>query len=261
MSSNSQPGLPILMHSPMFLNAFSFFKSKDNVICQALLDSWGELGNPCTIYMLLTVPLDTLTITKNGRTSHVQPLCNACKNWITQFWDMYDHCNSQTTWSDHNIFDLTSSHFDSYCFSISHNHDWSPLVLPLQHCTYAPTCHQVPLVSAKCSDDGEESGLSPVLNTFLRTTLHSWWDSSDTSTNSELTHIHGDGCVLENDVSITMDTEELVGEAAEMMDMAASKQQNNDILSCQEGCTSLETPWHQPKPWLGVSLYWTNCGY
>jgi hypothetical protein len=45
-----------------------------------------------------------------------------------------------------------------------------------------------------------------------------------------------------------MDTEELVGEAAEMMDMAASKQQNNDILSCQEGCTSLETPWHQPKP-------------
>jgi hypothetical protein len=31
----------------------------------------------------------------------------------------------------------------------------------------------------------------------------------------------GHACVPENDVSITMDTEELVGEAAEMMDMAA----------------------------------------
>jgi hypothetical protein len=36
-----------------------------------------------------------------------------------------------------------------------------------------------------------------------------------------LTHIHGHACVPENDVSITMDTEELVGEATEMMDMAA----------------------------------------
>jgi hypothetical protein len=41
---------------------------KDNVIHQALLDSWGESGNLCTINALLTVPLDTLTITY-GRTS------------------------------------------------------------------------------------------------------------------------------------------------------------------------------------------------
>jgi hypothetical protein len=61
------------------------------------------------------VPLDTLTVTYGG-TSAVWPLSNAYKNWITQFLDMYDHCNSQTAWSDHNIFDLTSSHFDSYCF-------------------------------------------------------------------------------------------------------------------------------------------------
>ena len=118
------------------LDAFShvveciFLLQQDNVICQALLDSWGESSNPCTIYALLTVPLDTLTITY-GRTSNARPLSNAYKNWITQFQDMYDHCNSQTAWSDHNIFDLTSSHFDSYCFSISHNHDWSPPVLPL----------------------------------------------------------------------------------------------------------------------------------
>jgi hypothetical protein len=45
-----------------------------------------------------------------------------------------------------------------YCFSICHNHDWLPPVLPLCHCTYAPACHQIPLVLPKCSDDGEESG-------------------------------------------------------------------------------------------------------
>jgi hypothetical protein len=33
------------------------------------------------------------------------------------------------------------------------------------------------------------------------------------------------------------------------------------IFSYREGCTSLETPWHQSKPWLVFSLYWTNCGY
>jgi hypothetical protein len=27
------------------------------------------------------------------------------------------------------------------------------------------------------------------------------------------------------------------------------------FLLPKEGLTSLETPWHQPKPWLGVSLY------
>jgi hypothetical protein len=118
------------------LDAFShvveciFLLQQDNVIHQALLDLWGDSGNPCTIYALLTVPLDTLTITY-GRTSDAQPLSNTYKNWITQFQDMYDHCNSQTAWSDHNIFDLTSSNFDSYCFLISHNHDCSPLVLPL----------------------------------------------------------------------------------------------------------------------------------
>jgi hypothetical protein len=44
-------------------------------------------------------------------------------------------------------------------------------------------------------------------------------ETSDASADSHLTHIHGHGCVLENDVSITTDTEELVGEAAEMVDI------------------------------------------
>jgi hypothetical protein len=37
-------------------------------------------------------------------------------------------------------------------------------------------------------------------------------------------HIHGHGCVSENGLSISMDTEELVGEAAEMMDIAVRLQ-------------------------------------
>jgi hypothetical protein len=42
-----------------------------------------------------------------------------------------------------------------------------------------------------------------------------------------------------------MDTEELVGEAAEMMDMTADSKITTAIFSYQEGLTSLETPWHQ----------------
>jgi hypothetical protein len=89
-----------------------FLLQQDNVICcQALLDLWGEVPTTRTQYtcMLLTVPLDTLTVTYGG-TYNVQPFSNAYKNQITQFQDMYDHCNCQTAWSDHNIFDLTSSH-------------------------------------------------------------------------------------------------------------------------------------------------------
>jgi hypothetical protein len=118
------------------LDAFShvaecnFLLQQNNFISQAIIDSWGESDNLCAIYALLMAPLDTLTITY-GRTYNTQPLSNAYNNWISQFPDMYDHCNSKTAWSDHNIFDLTSSHFDSYCFLISHNHDWLPPVLPL----------------------------------------------------------------------------------------------------------------------------------
>jgi hypothetical protein len=43
-----------------------FLLQQDNVICQALLDLWGDYGNPCTIYALLMVPLDTLTVTYGG---------------------------------------------------------------------------------------------------------------------------------------------------------------------------------------------------
>jgi hypothetical protein len=43
-----------------------FLLQQDNVIHQAILDLWGESGNPCTIYALLMVPLDTLTVTYGG---------------------------------------------------------------------------------------------------------------------------------------------------------------------------------------------------
>jgi hypothetical protein len=67
---------------------------------------------------------------------------------------------------------------------------------------------------------GRSLELSPVTNTFLRNhTSYIHDETSDAYTDSDLTHIHGHGCVPENDVSITMDTEELVGEATEIMNM------------------------------------------
>jgi hypothetical protein len=117
---------------------------------------------------------------------------------------MYVHCNSQTTWSDHNIFDLTSSHFDSYCFSISHNHDWLPPVLPLHHCTHAPACHHLPLVSPECSNDGKESGALNGPEHFSQEPHYIHDETIDASPNSDLINFHGHGCVPENnDVSIT----------------------------------------------------------
>ncbi len=93
-------------------------------------------------------------------------------------------------------------------------------MLPLRHCTDGPACHPIPLVLLKCSNDGEESGAltSPKHHSQEPQYIHD--KMSDASTNSDLTHIHGHGCVPENDVSITTDTEELVGEATEMIDMA-----------------------------------------
>jgi hypothetical protein len=74
-----------LMTQVAHLNAFYhvvecvFLLQQDNVLCQALLDSWGGSDNPCTVYALLMVPLDTLTVTSR-RTSAAQPLSNAYKN-------------------------------------------------------------------------------------------------------------------------------------------------------------------------------------
>jgi hypothetical protein len=61
---------------------------QDNIICQGLIDSWGDSNNLCMIYVLITVPLDTLTITY-GTTSDAQPLSNAYKNWITPFYNIH----------------------------------------------------------------------------------------------------------------------------------------------------------------------------
>jgi hypothetical protein len=80
---------------------------------------------------------------------------------------MYDCCNSQTAWSDHNIFDLSSSHFDIYCFLIYHYHDWSPQVphydttlMPLHVIKSLWSHESVPMM-------GRSLELSLVLNTFL----------------------------------------------------------------------------------------------
>jgi hypothetical protein len=85
-------------------------------------------------------------------------------------------------------------------------------VHPLCHCTHAPGCHQIPLVSPECSDDEEESG---ALNgpKHLSGEPHYIHDEmSDASTDPDLKQIHGHGCVPENDVSVIMNTKELFEE-------------------------------------------------
>jgi hypothetical protein len=170
MSNSSQPRWPVLMHSPMWLNASSFF-NRIMLFIRLSLICGENLATRAQSVHSSWFPLTPLQLPTASGPSAVQPLSNAYKNQITQFQDMYDHCNSQTTWSDHKIFDLTLSHFDSYCFLISHNHDWSPQCsCPLWHHTYAPACHGIPLVSPKCSNDsndGKESGALTSPNTFL----------------------------------------------------------------------------------------------
>jgi hypothetical protein len=51
-----------MSHFDAFSNVVEhvFLLQQDNVIPQALLDSWGESDNPCTIYALPMVPLTPL---------------------------------------------------------------------------------------------------------------------------------------------------------------------------------------------------------
>jgi hypothetical protein len=70
---------------------------------------------------------------------------------------MYAICKSQPAWFDHNIFDLTLTHFDGYCMSLHIIMLGHPLaVLPLCNHPHAPACHHLPLVSPEHSNDGEE---------------------------------------------------------------------------------------------------------
>jgi hypothetical protein len=154
-----------------------FLLQLDNVICQALLaDSWGDSYNLCTIYTLLTVPLDTLTI-NFGRTPNAYPLSNAYKNQIIQFQDMYALCSSQPTWSDHNIFDLNSSILmATACHLHMIMNGCLPPVLPFHHCTHA-------LASSSPSGftlafwwwGGRAERTRQFWTLFSGTTLHPWW--------------------------------------------------------------------------------------
>jgi hypothetical protein len=195
------------------LDAFSnvdeciFLFQQYNVICQALLDSWGDSGNPCTIYTLLTAPLDTLTIYYSG-TSSASLLSNAYNNQTTQFQDMYDLATAKlprliitSLISPHPT--LTAIAFQYIIIMIGHpqcsHYDTALMFLHVIVSLWSQ--QSVPMM-------GRSLKLSPVPNTFLRQEPHYIHDeTSDTSNNSDLTHIDGHGCVLENDVSITTDTQ------------------------------------------------------
>jgi hypothetical protein len=123
MSNNSIPR--------QHLDAFShvveciFLLQQDNVICQA--DLWGDSGNLCTLYMLLTIPLDTLIITygrHNPSLTHTRIGLHKSKTCMTI---AIARPPGLITIS---LFDFTSSHFDSYCMLLTYHHGWLPPVLP-----------------------------------------------------------------------------------------------------------------------------------
>jgi hypothetical protein len=116
MSGNSQPRQPVLRHSPMWLKVSSFSNRIMLFIRLSLIHGEHQTTKGTIYYVLLTVPLHSPQVTYGG-TYDVQPsfLMHSYKNQITHFQNMDDRCSCQITSSDHNIFDLTSSHFDSYC--------------------------------------------------------------------------------------------------------------------------------------------------
>jgi hypothetical protein len=68
-------------------------------------------------------------------------------------------------------------------------------------------------------------------------------ETSDTFTNSDLPHIDGHDCVLEHDVSIIMDTEELIQEATEI------------FSSTKKALQAWRQPGNPSHDLVGVSLY------
>ncbi len=121
---------------------------------------------------------------------------------------MYDHCNSQTTWSDHNIFDLTSSHFDCHCMLLTYNHKWSP------------QCSHYTTVPPKHSDDGEEKSGTLHGPEHLAQEWHYIHDNTiDAPPGTGPNDIHDS--ILEDDVSIVPNTKELFEEQDEKENVEA----------------------------------------
>ncbi len=91
------------------------------------------------------------------------------------------------------------------------------IMIGFPQCSHCDTALMLPhviksiLISPKCSNDGEESGALTSPEHLSQEPHYIHDETSDAPANSDLTHIHGHGCVPENDVSISMDTEELVG--------------------------------------------------
>ncbi len=125
---------------------------------------------------------------------------------------------------------------------------------------HAPACHQIPVVSPKCSTGGEGSG---ALN------------SSPEHFSQESHYIH-DEMIVASPGSYwskqyswlctrrwCVDCHEHWRDIQRWNNGYVSRHQCIDILFCWEGLIILETPQHQPKvqPWLKVGLYHqTNCG-
>jgi hypothetical protein len=127
---------------------------------------------------------------------------------------MYHDCNSQTAWSDHNIFDLTSSHFDSYCMSLTYHNEWLSPVLPLHHCTHAPACHCLSLGSPEHSDNGEKESGALNAPEFFSQEPHYIHDKTIDAPHNHCHHLN-DIHDSEGDVSIVPNTKEQLEEQDE----------------------------------------------
>jgi hypothetical protein len=93
-----------------------------------------------------------------------------------------------------------------------------PLVLPFHHCTHAPVCHHLSLVSPEYSDDGEEEsrGLDRSEHFFQEPHyIHN--EMPDVSPGFCLNDIH----YLEDDVSTISDTKEFFEEQNEKENVVA----------------------------------------
>jgi hypothetical protein len=93
---------------------------------------------------------------------------------------------------------------------LKYNHGWLPPVLTLHHCTHAPACHHLSLVSPKHSNDGEEeSGALNISEPFSQEPHNIHDEMIDGSPGTGPNNIHD---FILDDVSVIMNTEELFEE-------------------------------------------------
>ena len=98
--------------------------------------------------------------------------------------------------------------------SLTYSHDWSFPLLLLYHCTHAPACHHLSLVSPEHSNDGEEeSGALHSPEHFSQEPHYIHHKTIDASLGTHPNDIHDS--IPEDNVSVITNTKELFEEQDE----------------------------------------------